>query len=78
MIIGILVASSRNGQGDYAGRLGGAVIAIVIVAAMATVGIGAAIASLTSGERMAWLAILSLIGNLAITLPVAGLLIRDN
>lgn len=77
-IIGMLIASPRGGPGDIAGRLGGAVIAIFIVAAAATIGIGAAIASLMRSERMAWLAILALIGNLAIALPVAGLLIRDN
>jgi hypothetical protein len=38
----------------------------------------AAVASLMRSERMAWLAILALIGNLAIALPIAGLLIRDN
>ncbi len=76
-IIGILFASSRGGSGDYAGRLGGAVIAIFIVAAAATIGIGAAVASLMRSERMAWLAMLALIGNLAIALPVAGLLLRD-
>lgn len=77
-IIGIIFASSRDGYGDYAGRLGGAVIAIFIVAAASTIGIGAAVASLMRAERMAWLAILALAGNLAIALPVAGLLIRDN
>lgn len=76
--IGILIASSRNGYGDYTGRLGGAVIAIFIVAAASTIGIGAAIASLLRNERMAWLAMLALIGNAAIAIPVAGLLIRDN
>ncbi len=77
-IIGILATSSGSGQGDYAGRLGGAVIAIVIVAIAAALGAGAAVTSLVRGERMVWLAILALIGNLAIALPVAVLFIRDN
>lgn len=76
-IVGILFASSRDGAGDFAGRLGGAVIAIFIVASASTIGIGAAVASLMRSERMAWLAILALIGNLAIAIPVAGLLLRD-
>ena len=76
-IIGIVLASSRGGYGDYAGRLGGAVIAIFIVAAAAAIGVGAAVASLMRSERMVWLAVLALIGNLAIALPVAGLLLRD-
>ena len=76
-LIGILFASSRNGYGDYAGRLGGAVIALLIVAAAAALGIGAAVASLLRNERMAWLAMLALIGNAAIALPVVGLLLRD-
>lgn len=76
-VIGILFASSRNGQGDYAGRIGGAVIAMIIVAASSSIGIGTAIASLARGERMASLAILALVVNAIIVLPVAALLLRD-
>lgn len=76
-IVGILFASSRNGQGDFAGRLGGAVIALCIVAAASSIGIGASIASLARNERMAWLAMLALAGNAAIALPIAALLLRE-
>jgi len=68
-LIGILIASSRGGAGDFAGRLGGAVIGLLVVAV---------VTSLMRNERMAWLSMLALLGNAVIALPIAALLIRDN
>jgi len=77
-LIGILIASSRGGTGDFAGRLGGAVIGLLVVAVAAALGIGAAVTSLMRNERMAWLSMLALLGSAVIALPIAALLIRDN
>jgi len=53
-------------------------VGLLVVAAAAALGIGAAVTSLMRNERMAWLAMLALLGNAAIALPIAALLIRDN
>jgi hypothetical protein len=73
----IVTVTSRDGAGDFAGRLGSGVLLVLAVGATCVVGEVAAVASLVRGERHAWLAILGLILNLVIILPIGAVLMSD-
>jgi hypothetical protein len=64
------------GIGDYGGRMGVALLFILGIGAVCALGTGAAFVALARGESRAWLSIVGLVGNLAVVLPIAGLLLR--
>jgi len=66
-----------SGTGDWAGRLGGAVVLVVGVGGACGLGAVAAIVALVRGEERMWLSVLALVLNLCVALPVAGLLLRE-
>lgn len=73
----IVMLTSRSGGGDFAGRLGSGILFVLAVGAACLAGEVAAIVSLVRGERYAWLAIVGLVLNLVIILPIAGVLMSD-
>ena len=78
LVIGIVVlAGSKGGGGDFAGAMGGAVLFIFGVAGACVFGEIAAWVSLIRGERHAWMAILGIIGNGIVMVPVLLLLLKD-
>lgn len=75
-MIGLLAVPGSGGTGDYAGRLGAGVLFVFGLGAACGLGALAAIVALARGEARLWLSVLALVGNLAVALPVAGLLLR--
>lgn len=66
-----------SGTGDWAGRLGSGVLLVVGMGAACGLGAVAAVVAIVRGEERMWLSVLALVLNLAVALPVAGLLLRD-
>lgn len=75
VVIGLL-SLGGSGTGDWAGRLGEGVLLVIGVGAACGLGAIAAAVALARGEARVWLSIVALVGNLAVALPVAGLLLR--
>jgi len=76
-IIGAIWASSiRHPMGDYGGRLAVGFILIFGVGAICLLGVGASITALVRGEAKPWLSVIGLVGNLAVVLPLLGVLLR--
>jgi hypothetical protein len=65
-----------GGTGDYAGRLGAGILFALGMGAVCALGAVAAFAALARGESRVWLSMLGLVGNLAVVLPIAGVLLR--
>ncbi len=75
LVIGLL-SLGGGGTGDWAGRLGEGVLFVMAMGAACGLGAVAAGVALARGEERMWLSVLGLVGNLAVALPVAGLLLR--
>jgi hypothetical protein len=77
-LLGIaILLLSRGGTGDYAARLGGAVLFLVGMAIACTLGAAAATISLFRAEPLPWLAAIALIGNLLVIVPIFRLLVSE-
>ena len=75
LVAGLLTVPG-GGVGDYTGRLGAGVVFVLGLGAACGLGAVAAVIAMVRGEERLWLSVLALVGNLAVALPVAGLLLR--
>ena len=77
LLIGVLfVSGGGTGAGDYAGRLGAGILFALGMGAVCGLCAIAALVAIARGESRFWLSVVSLVGNLAVALPVAGVLLR--
>lgn len=75
LVTGLLLLSG-GGTGDFAGRLGAGVLFMIGLGAACGLGAAAAAVALFRGEPRPWLSVIALLVNLAVSLPVASLLLR--
>jgi len=75
-VVGCLLVAGGGGAGDYAGRLGAGILFALGMGAVCGLGAAAAVVALFRGEARVWLSVLGLAGNLAVALPVVGVLLR--
>jgi len=73
-LIGWLLVSGVNTQGYE--RMAAGILFVLAMGVVCGCGAVAAIVALAKGESRPWLSILGLVGNLAVALPVAGVLLR--
>jgi hypothetical protein len=78
VIIGVVqILTTPFGGGDYAGRLGSAVLLIIALGIGCGVGFMAAVIALIRGERWTALSWLGAIGNGAVLVPMLNLAFQD-
>lgn len=72
-----ILLTSRGGTGDYAARLGEAVLFLIVMGIACTLGAAAATISLFRAEPLPWLAAIALIGNLLVIVSIFRLLVSE-
>ena len=76
LVLGLLAMFGGGGTRDHAGLMGSGAIVVMLAGGACVFGVIASIVALIRGERHHWLSLLGLIGNGAIILPLAELLLR--